>query len=113
MSMKTIGLGVAGLGAVLFAFAVIMWTVNKPDYSQLLRSCGSQPNSAAYKDCERMIGPTVNASISAYNGCLFASRYQACANVMAVPYLSIGGILVLLSGIVLFVVGLMIRPARA
>ncbi|MDR6871119.1 hypothetical protein J2Y55_002127 [Bosea sp. BE125] len=114
MNIKTISLAATGFGAALFLFAVIMWVGNKPDFYKLGTStCGlfGSPGGRQYDQCYEEAVRNGDAASSAYNGCLFSSRYALCQGVTAVPYLSIAGIMILLGGGGLFLYGRTRRPA--
>lgn len=101
MSKNTIGLGVAGVGAALFLFAVTMWAVNKPDfYSGIHNNCriDGQPGTSRYNECAARLNGYGDEASASYRICLFSTRYEVCRAIAGVPYLSIAGIMIALAG---------------
>jgi len=99
--MKKAAIAVLGAGGVLFALGFIIWMANAPGFeTKALREIEALGNSRLGRDTEYTdnILRTGRELDAEYRRCLFSSPSNNCNTVSAVPYMTIGGILLLVIG---------------
>lgn len=109
--MKKIAFGVGGFGALVLALGLILWSSSNPDYygqamrefAAITRNSTDPRDIAERRTMYQRVG-TENAA--RYSACLWSSG-PVCQQlgIGAVPLLNIGGILLMLAGVGLFLFG--------
>lgn len=100
--MKKVALAMLGGGALLLVLGIIIWAVNKPNFYAGIPSEQASTTADA-KDFRNMLLRRAAEADAAYSGCLFSSANVVCQGATAVPFLTYGGILLMLAGGCVFV----------
>ena len=115
LNLRTVSMGLAGLGGLLIALGFTLWLVNKPNYGtevarrqQHYMQYNNRPMSS--REQAELMRQVADAE-SNYRSCLFSTRIAVCELAPMSPLLNIGGALVLMAGGGLFFMSRRRKPA--
>lgn len=117
MNLRSLSMGLLGLGVLLVVFGFLVWLINKPDFQRIADGgyAASTQGRGLVLDPRRMeeerhhFKRIADENEDQYGRCLFSSSGGLCGDVQPVPYVNIFGLLLIVSGAGLLLVSRRIR----